>query len=212
MRAVLLLGMALGVVACDGETGPRGAEGEQGPPGDSTEGQIGPEGPRGKDGDPGGKGAQGDIGDPGPGVSFVDATAAEVPVRFLGPQLTFFDTGGRLWDAATGGPTHYVVGAYWSAPGCTGNAAIVLRAVGDVAPAGAAFVGSTFAWGDEARAVSVGAAPVSGFAYASVDAPGGCTSSVSTLPDGIVVTLAQTAVVTPPAGPLYSGYLKPELQ
>jgi hypothetical protein len=214
----LLCVAVMALVACDGETGPRGAEGSPGAPGqDGTAqpGAPGQDGEEGTDGTDGTDGVDGTDGDPGPGLTFTDPTAAEVPVRFIGNMLVWFDTNARHWQAPSGSPTHVVSNAYYSEAGCAGDVALVLRPANDTTSAndGRAFIGSTFIWEGVPRAVAVGAEPVAGFVYGSVRGGEGapCDLGNGTLPIA-AVDLEDVDNVTLPALPLYQGFLTPELQ
>ena len=81
--AVLIAGLLLTVIACQGDVGPAGAQGEQGPPGPQGPigqlGPVGPAGPIGLSGSQGPAGPPGAQGPPGPpGLPALPAMPAQV--------------------------------------------------------------------------------------------------------------------------------------
>ncbi len=80
---VLIAGLLLTVIACQGDVGPAGAQGEQGPPGPQGPigqlGPVGPAGPIGLSGSQGSAGPPGAQGPPGPpGLPALPAMPAQV--------------------------------------------------------------------------------------------------------------------------------------
>lgn len=222
MRLVALL--LVGLLGCEAETGPKGAEGDPGPPGapgqdgaavakgdpgepgeDGLDGTDGTDGDPGDDGQQGAQGMPGPEGEPGPGLSFVDATSTELPVRFIGSQLVYFDSSGDLWNVTSGSPntTCSITQVVYSGPGCTGTERVALQC--------GPFAGSTFSWAaGETRALSPTATQAA-MAYNSIrylSADGTCQTEAG-FSGGYL--LSDTHVATPPAGPIFTGVLQPVL-
>lgn len=217
---VLLLVAAVALVGCEGETGPRGAEGETGPPGAAVpgdpgqpgqsgqpgqDGQDGENGDDGMDGEEGTPGPQGLEGEPGAGLSFVDSTNTEIPLRYIGgrAQPSFFDSSGNFWTL-NAGPFASVAQTYYSGPGCTGTVGVHFVEL--------PLVGMTFGWtGSEVRAIGANA-NVTVMNYASTKYGNDDAACQAEAGSGLAVELSQTSVVAPPSTPLYSGILRPQLQ
>jgi len=245
MRAASILLVAV-VLGCDGPQGDRGRAGESvaGPPGEPGQDGVGQKGDPGDPGEPGNPGQDGENGSDGidgqdgadgmngaaglagpagvagPGLSWIDATQTNIPVRMVGSRFYFFDASGIAWQAneITGGLNQQpaVQRFGYTGANCTGQ--VFYRLDPGDRPMARQAIWIQSLTGSTAAVIDIGTTPMQGLlqlaSYRSFFVDDACENIPNTMnpPFDLVVAADDTSPAVAPATPLFQPYLSPVLQ